>query len=1082
MANKPTQPLFPLGLETAESSVLKGFTNSGTIEHSADAIMTLPEGDVSQGIPSSVRYNHTTDAFEGYYDNGGWLPLGGGGIRWEALGHAPSSNLVEGRGYLVDNKSGSSAVVLPVPTKIGDSVSICDAYGKFSVYPLTISGNGHPVYGAVDDMVVSTDNMAATFTWSGDERGWVITAGVGLGQGRVYNRTIYTQVLAAETAKVTLSEAPSIVDVYADGKRLLETKYSLSGNDVEFTPPLASGVELQIIEYIPIQLGVGGGGGTGSTTITWVYNGGAATGGETTIVLDVVVDSVAEIYIRGVRQQLNLGFTYDKLSKTITLAEELEQGDEVIAILNGSPTVYNQIDRTPQEVARSTNLKDDQVILSSSTAVVLDGKQVIYDVSAQKYWGLPTGIPTGATIVGVVGSALTYKVGSTNTTVQLGEISDTANIREQWRRSLSESGLTLVDGSFEEGATANSKTDAVWYIAGGQCYTWDGAFQPGGKVVALGSTPAPGGAGAWLSVEGRALRNDLAQATGAAMAGYGESTVSEALDTLTKRHTLYFSEFGTLVDLQAHITSKNLKNVDIIFDDVLNLGPGSGGLSTLVKLSDMDYLGIKNLVIRDTLLYSGAFDVTRVFDLTNISTLHFEVDAASTLEYVGDDKRGLTPLRLTGCDNFTFLGKTVKCYQGYEIHNVKTVQARSVNNDTRYPHALSSVGTVDIYTKNNGCRRDFFLQDNCSGGQITVDAIDTQQGTPVKMYFFNGNMNNQISNLTINYKYRSTGRYDATLPSRNPPIWLEWGWDSTITETLIAGVMRNITVNYDVVGGAWGSVIGTRKLIDETTGDTTGRGYIFSNIAIKGRIELGGMPGGNAVFFNFRDADNWKSGDSINGFTCKDLVVIKQNGGNVAVNVSQLTGAVTNYGGITFDNVACQTAVTDASDFSKVKFRECVFSDFASLGATPDASKSASGSMLFLKNTGDSRNFKLGTISTYRNVSLWTIDIVANSPFSGVTSAWHGRIQGTLPAGTTPAALTMEGSVQSSFTKGTPATPTVTADVSGNVYLNFAGWDTLEANVSVRVSMQYDEFSGGGNKTVRGMLSKANGGFSLNLT
>ena len=351
------------------------------------------------------------------------------------------------------------------------------------------------------------------------------------------------------------------------------------------------------------------------------------------------------------------------------------------------------------------------------------------------------------------------------------------------------------------------------------------------------------------------------------------------------------------------------------------------------------------------------------------------------------------------------------------------------------------------------------------------------------MYFYDGNMDNEVSNLVINYKYRSTGRYDSILPTRTPPIWLEWGWDSTITQPIVRATMRNITVNYDVVGGTWGAVIGTRKLIDELSGDVTARGYTYSNITITGRIELGGMPSGNAVFFNFRDADNWKSGDTVNGFSCKDLVVRKLNGGNVVLNTNQLIGAVSNYGGVSFDNVSAPEGVTDLStNYSLVKFRDCTFSDFASIGATPDVSKSASGSFVFLKGAGDSRNFKLGTISTYRNVSLWTIDIVANSPFSGVSSAWHGKIQGTLVMGTSPAASTLEGTVSASYTKGTAATPTISVDVSGNVFLNFAGWDALEANVAVTVRMQYNQYSGGGNKTVRGMLSKADGGFSLNLS
>ena len=74
------------------------------------------------------------------------------------------------------------------------------------------------------------------------------------------------------------------------------------------------------------------------------------------------------------------------------------------------------------------------------------------------------------------------------------------NSREQWRRSLAEAGLTLVSGSFEEGATVNSSTDAVWHIAGGQCYTWTGGF----PYTAEG---APGEG--WVEVEvGGGLRQD----------------------------------------------------------------------------------------------------------------------------------------------------------------------------------------------------------------------------------------------------------------------------------------------------------------------------------------------------------------------------------------------------------------------------------------------------------------------------------------------------------------------------------------------------------------------------------------------
>ena len=88
------------------------------------------------------------------------------------------------------------------------------------------------------------------------------------------------------------------------------------------------------------------------------------------------------------------------------------------------------------------------------------------------------------------------------------------NDREQWRRSLAEVGLTLVDGSFEESATVSAATDAVWHTAGGQCYTWGGTLH---KTVPSGSTPETTGGvgpGAWVSVGDASLRSELSKNDG----------------------------------------------------------------------------------------------------------------------------------------------------------------------------------------------------------------------------------------------------------------------------------------------------------------------------------------------------------------------------------------------------------------------------------------------------------------------------------------------------------------------------------------------------------------------------------------
>lgn len=99
------------------------------------------------------------------------------------------------------------------------------------------------------------------------------------------------------------------------------------------------------------------------------------------------------------------------------------------------------------------------------------------------------------------------------------------NDREQWRRSLAEAGLTLVDGSFEEGADVTSGTDAIWYMAGAQCYTWG---SPGSKAVPARSTPATTGGvglGAWVSVGDASLRSDLLTTAGAEIVYNGLTSI-----------------------------------------------------------------------------------------------------------------------------------------------------------------------------------------------------------------------------------------------------------------------------------------------------------------------------------------------------------------------------------------------------------------------------------------------------------------------------------------------------------------------------------------------------------------------------
>lgn len=73
-----------------------------------------------------------------------------------------------------------------------------------------------------------------------------------------------------------------------------------------------------------------------------------------------------------------------------------------------------------QAIARATNVKVSEVIYSTNTVAALDDIKVIYSKQDQLIWGIPSGIPSGATIASVVGDTLYYNPG--NVSVKLIDI------------------------------------------------------------------------------------------------------------------------------------------------------------------------------------------------------------------------------------------------------------------------------------------------------------------------------------------------------------------------------------------------------------------------------------------------------------------------------------------------------------------------------------------------------------------------------------------------------------------------------------------------------------------------------------
>lgn len=153
--------------------------------------------------------------------------------------------------------------------------------------------------------------------------------------------------------------------------------------------------------------------------INWLYNNGAAVGGEQVIAIPYTFQSIPAVYKNGLRLYKGLtteSYTADPDNQRIFLTEPLATNDRLIVQIGGEAQVLEASDHTLQEVARAANVKDSEVILSTDTSQILKGKKVIFDVATQHCYALPT-LPSNVYITSVNEGQLTFSPG--NITVDL---------------------------------------------------------------------------------------------------------------------------------------------------------------------------------------------------------------------------------------------------------------------------------------------------------------------------------------------------------------------------------------------------------------------------------------------------------------------------------------------------------------------------------------------------------------------------------------------------------------------------------------------------------------------------------------
>lgn len=171
-----------------------------------------------------------------------------------------------------------------------------------------------------------------------------------------------------------------------------------------------------------------------------------AIGGETEFTPDYTSYGVQSLYIGGEYKTPEIEYSYDSTTGKVTLQTALTAGVWVVAEMSvKQPNISPLFDRSIQEIARATNVKDSEVILSTDTTQFLNDKKVVYSVSEQKVYGLPV-LPNNVIIESVSGGQLTYTPG--NITVSLLHVPNSAEELED--KLGSSSGVTHVNNGQAE--------------------------------------------------------------------------------------------------------------------------------------------------------------------------------------------------------------------------------------------------------------------------------------------------------------------------------------------------------------------------------------------------------------------------------------------------------------------------------------------------------------------------------------------------------------------------------------------------------------------------------------------------------
>lgn len=353
-------------------------------------------------------------------------------------------------------------------------------YARVYTYS-TIAGYGYTDYLYVEgnDTGVIPNNPDATGTWV------VVasssTGGGESGGGNAYIPYVYAQgsALGGETTIAVPNGTVGVPFIIIEGY-MNTVGYGFTFDTATLTVTLAQPLEVgdEVVLLLTGTPAVPDNPNISNwVTINWLYNGGYAVGGEQVIAIPYTFEAIPAIYKNGERYYAGLAdksYTVDAANQRILLTEPLVTNDRLIVQIGGESSTLIMSDRTIQEVARSANVHENEVILSTNTTQYLNGMKVIYDVVAQKIYGLPT-LPTNVYINSVSNGQLTYSPG--NITVDLLPIPDEQ--LDDFKAELLAGASGLVDSKAINVTPQGTLAEMHYYVTPDQF----ASLVPGGEYV-----------------------------------------------------------------------------------------------------------------------------------------------------------------------------------------------------------------------------------------------------------------------------------------------------------------------------------------------------------------------------------------------------------------------------------------------------------------------------------------------------------------------------------------------------------------------------------------------------------------------